>query len=55
MQQMIIIKILLKQTNCLRIFLFQIALDLKKKTIFLPTNNFYRPLFYPTFFQGIRW
>ena len=31
MQQMIITKILLKQTNCLRIFLFQIALDLKKK------------------------
>ena len=32
MQQMKITKMLLKQTNCLRIFLFQIALDLKKKT-----------------------
>ena len=31
MQQMKITKMLLKQTNCLCIFLFQIALDLKKQ------------------------
>ena len=31
MQQMKITKMLLKQTNCLCIFLFQIELDLKKK------------------------
>ena len=31
MQQMKTTKMLLKQTNCLCMFLFQIALDLKKK------------------------
>ena len=36
MLQMKITKMLLKQTNCLRIFLFQIPLDLKKtKCIFI--------------------
>ena len=34
MQQMKITKMLLKQTNCLCLFLFQIALDLKKKKMY---------------------
>ena len=39
MQQMKITKMLLKQTNCLCIFLFQIALDLKKNVFSLTFQN----------------